>query len=110
MTIAIKRQLESINKRIHKLNLDNMQLVLDTIIDIDSDYSNLYYKIKVLDRYNNVVEQTDYIYDRPAKYINDFVERYNLAPKLDYYEVINGDLKYIPTILEQEQIDVKIVE
>ena len=77
-----------------------MQLVLDTIIDIDSDYSNLYYKIKVLDRYNNVVEQTDYICDSPAKYINNFVERYNLTPKLDYYKVIKGDLKYIPTILE----------
>lgn len=111
MTIAIKRQLDSIDKRLKKLNLDNMKLVLDTYLNIDADNNEMYYVLKVVDRYNNIVEQTDKIYDRPAKYIEEYADKYNLTPQLDFYE-IKGDKLVLKNDIENldKQIDVIIEE
>ena len=49
------KKIDDIFKRVDKLNLKGLQLVLDMITDLESDTPNLYHKIKILDRYNNVV-------------------------------------------------------
>lgn len=111
MTLAIKRQLDSIDKRIKRLNLDNMKLVLNTYINIDADNNELYYILRVLDKNNNIVEQTDKIYDKPAKYIEEYTDKYNIAPQLDFYE-IKGDKIVLKNDIENldRQIEVIIEE
>lgn len=83
MTLTIKRQLDSICKRINKLNLDNMQLILEENIVI-GEPTEIYFIVKVLDRYNNIVEQSDKIYDAPRVIIQEYADKYNLDPKLEF--------------------------
>lgn len=97
----IKQRLDNINKKINELNTSGLQVVLDMITNLDNN--ELYYKIKLLDRHNNIIQEEE-IHDIPREYIEKYTKRYNITPRLDFYNIINGKLEYIPTLLEREKI------
>lgn len=97
----IKQRLDNINKKINELNTSGLQVVLDMITNLDN--RELYYKIKLLDRHNNIIQEEE-IHDIPREYIEKYTKRYNITPRLDLYNITNGKLEYIPTILEREKI------
>lgn len=102
--ISTKRKIEDIFKRIDKLNTQGLQLVLDMITNLETTPATLYYKIKVLDKHNKVIIEED-IHDTPREYIERYTDKYNLEPRLDYYNIVNGKPVYQPTILERENAE-----
>lgn len=100
--INIYKKLEQVNKRIDKLKDKNLQLVLDMITDLDNN--NLFYKIKVLDK-NNKVIQEDVIKGIPREYIDKYIEKYKINLRIDLYNIQNGNLVYIPTLLERDKME-----
>ena len=102
--ISTKKKIDDIFKRLDDLNTKGLQLVLDMITDLESTPARLYYKIKVLDRHNKVIQEED-IYDIPREYIERYTDKYNLQPRLDYYNIVNGKPLYQPTIAERENAE-----
>ena len=98
--INISQRVNNIFKRMDTLDLSNLKVILDFISDLDNN--RLYYVIKVVDKYNKVI-QSDTIYGTPRDFINKYTEKYNQIPRLDFYNIVNGKLEYQPTILEREQ-------
>lgn len=97
--IKTNKKIEDILKRLNSLDAKGLQLVLDMITDLDKGY--LYYKIKLLDKNNNVIQEED-IEDRPREYIDKYTDKYNIIPRLDFYNIINGKAVYQPTLKERE--------
>ena len=102
--ISTKKRIEDIFKRIDTLNTQGLQLVLDMITNLESTPATLYYKIKVLDKHNKVIVEED-IHDIPREYIERYTDKYNLEPRLDYYNIVNGIPVYQPTIAERENAE-----
>ena len=99
MQINYNKRIKDIFKRIDTLNMQGLQLVLDMITDLESDKPCLYYKIKLLDKHNKVIIEED-IQDTPREYIDKYADKYNLQPRLDFYNVVNGKLVYQPRLAE----------
>ena len=97
MQINYNKRVEDIFKRIDNLNTKGLQLVLDMITNLDT--REFYYKIKVLDRHNKIIQEED-IHDIPREYIERYTDKYNLQPRLDFYNVVNGKLVYQPRLAE----------
>lgn len=110
MQVNYNKKIDDIFKRIDSLNAKGLQLVLDMISDLESDKPCLYHKIKVLDKHNKVIQEDD-IKGTPREYIEQYIDKYNLQPRLDFYNVVNGKLVYQPTIAERENLknDTEIV-
>lgn len=102
--INTNKRINDIFKRIDSLNTKGLQLVLDMITNLESTPATLYYKIKVLDKHNKVIVEED-IHDTPREYIERYIDKYNLEPRLDYYNIVNGKPVYQPTILERENAE-----
>ena len=100
--ISTKKQIEDIFKRLDNLNTKGLQLVLDMITNLDT--REFYYKIKVLDRHNKIIQEED-IHDIPREYIDRYTDKYNIIPRLDFYFIKNGILEYQPTIVERENAE-----
>jgi len=102
--ISTKKKIDEIFKRIDTLNTKGLQLVLDMITNLESTPATLYYKIKVLDKHNKVIVEED-IHDIPREYIERYTDKYNLEPRLDFYNIVNGKAVYQPTIAERENAE-----
>ena len=96
------KRIKDIFKKIEEYNDKANQVVLDMIVDLESDIPTLSYKIKVLDKNNYKIVSED-ISGYPKDYIDKYIEKYKMQPRLDVYKVINGNLVYQPTLLEQEK-------
>lgn len=101
--INTNKKIEDIFKRIDRLNIKGLQLVLDMITDLDKN--QLYYKIKVLDKHNKIIQE-DTIEGTPREYIDKYIDKYNMIPRLDFYDIINGKLIYKPTLAELDNAKV----
>lgn len=100
--IKTNKKIEDILKRLNSLDAKGLQLVLDMITDLDKGY--LYYKIKLLDRHNNIIQEED-IEDRPREYIDKYTNKYNIIPRIDFYNIVGGKKVYRPTIQEREDAE-----
>ena len=99
MQINYNKRINDIFKRIDNLNMQGLRLVFDMITDLESDTANIYYRIKVLDRHNNIIKE-ETIKDTPREYIDKYIDKYNMQPRIDRYNVVNGKLVYIPRLAE----------
>ena len=100
--ISANKRIEDIFKRLDKLNTNGLQLVLDMITNLDT--REYFYKIKVLDRHNKILQEEE-IHDIPREYIDRYIDKYNIIPRLDFYFIKNGILEYQPTIAERENAE-----
>lgn len=89
--INTNKKLDAILKRIDKLNVSGLQLILEMITDINNDNVELYFCIKVLDRYNRVIQE-DKITNTPKEYIEKYIDKYNLTPIMKVYRKENNKL------------------
>ncbi len=97
--ISARQKIDNYFKRLDRLNQKGVKVVLDMITDIQEN--KLYHKIKVLDKNNNVIQE-DTINGNPREYIDTYIKKYGITPRLDFYNLINGKLEYIPTLIERE--------
>lgn len=102
--ISTKKRIDDIFKRIDNLNTKGLQLVLDMITDLENIPATIYYKIKVLDRHNNVIIEED-IHDMLREYIEKYTDKYNLEPRFKLYNIVNGKPVYQSTIAERENAE-----
>lgn len=102
MLINYNKRIDEIFKKIEEYNDKANQVVLDMIIDLESDIPTLYFRIKVLDKNNYKIVSED-IRGYPKETIDKYVAKYKMLPRLDIYKVINGNLVYQPTLSEQDE-------
>ena len=63
--ISTKKQVQDLFKRLDKLDTKGIKVMLDMITDLDE--SNIYFTIKAVDRYNNVIKQETFTWPESIK-------------------------------------------
>lgn len=89
-----KYKLDKIIDRINKLNIEGIKVILDMIVDTDKGI--MYFKIKAVNRFNEIIEQEDFT-DIPREYLDKYYDKYKTIASVDIYKIING--KMIPNKL-----------
>lgn len=87
--ISTKKQVQDLFKRLDKLDTKGIKVMLDMITDLDE--SNIYFTIKAVDRYNNVIEQETFS-DIPREYLDRYMQKYNKTAEVQVYKKVNGEL------------------
>lgn len=98
--MQVKNRLQKLTHKLQELDNKTTKIVLEDITDTESYttdedgnklYAN-YNQITIYDRYNNIIEQTDFIKDKkPADILDAYYKKYRGAVvDLQFYNLING--------------------
>lgn len=101
MQMSYKKRIDDIFKKLDTINMQGLQIVLDIISDLEKDNPCLYFKIKLLDKDNNIIISED-IENVPREYIERYIDKYKIIPRIDFYNIVNNKLIYVPSLSEQD--------
>lgn len=85
-----KSRLDNINKRLKILKDSNNRIVLECITNFEDNKSELYHILKVVNRFNEVIEIVEIQDDKPSKYIDKLSDKYNCNIDLEFYNIVNN--------------------
>lgn len=85
------QRLEDIYKRVDKLNLEGIKPIFYIIADLDKEPAEIYFKILVKDRFNNILQEQE-IHDIPRDYLNQLADKYNDKIEFKGYKILNNQV------------------
>ena len=88
--LFIKNRLDTINKRLKHLDNSNYRIVLECISNLEGTNSELYHKIRVVNRFNEVIELIDVSDDKPSKYLDRLSDKYRCKIDLEFYDIVDN--------------------
>ena len=86
--MQIQNKLDNLTNRLNNLRDSNNKIILECINDKDSD--SYYHLIKVLNRFNEVIDKSDAI-GIPKDYIDTYIKKYNCKVGLEFFIIDNGN-------------------